>query len=64
MKTANRYGKKKTEKSIEKQVQYFGNAIQPFHMQKDEDIGDFDEEGFFLFNRKKGVKDAWLESIG
>ena len=33
-------------------------------MQRDEDDGGFDEEGFFLFNRRKRVRDPWLDSVG
>lgn len=64
MKNITKHGKKNTEKNLEKQVQYFGNAIEPFHMQRDqEDMGEFDDEGFFLFKRKRGLTDAWLDSV-
>ena len=26
-------------------------------------MGEIDEDGFFVFKRRKGVRDAWLESI-
>ncbi len=26
-------------------------------------MGQIDEEGFFLFNKKRNLKDAWLDSI-
>lgn len=27
-------------------------------------MGQIDEEGFFVFDRKKRVRDPWLDSIG
>lgn len=63
-KMASKYGRKKTVKSLEKQVMYFGNSIEPFHMQQDDNMGEFDGDGFFLFNHKKRVRDPWLDSVG
>ena len=33
-------------------------------MNDEEDMGEIDKEGFFVFKRNKdGVKDAWLDSL-
>lgn len=29
-----------------------------------EQLGDVDEDGFFVFNRKNRVRDAWLDTVG
>lgn len=33
-------------------------------MRDQQQLGDVDEDGFFVFNRKSKVRDAWLDSIG
>lgn len=44
---------------------YFGHVIEPFNMRNEEDMGEVDAEGFFVFKRRKGeVRDAWLDSLG
>lgn len=30
----------------------------------EQDLGEMNEDGFFVFNRKNKVNDAWLSSIG
>ena len=32
-------------------------------MREEEQMGEIDEDGFFVFNRKRGYRDAWLDSI-
>ena len=37
--------------------------MEPFNMREEEQMGEIDEDGFFVFNRKRGYRDAWLDSI-
>jgi hypothetical protein len=57
---------KKSQQNIEKQIEYYGHVIEPFNMRNEEEMGDVDAEGFFVFKRRnKGeVRDAWLDSLG
>ena len=32
-------------------------------MKDEEQMGQIDEDGFFVFNKKRRVKDAWLDSL-
>lgn len=57
------HSKKATTHSLENQIEYFGYAIEPFNMREEEEMGDIDEEGYFVFKRKNKNRDAWLESI-
>jgi len=46
-------------------VTYFGHVIEPFNMRNEEDMGDVDADGFFVFKKRKGeIRDAWLDSLG
>lgn len=50
-------------KDLEKQVQYFGYKLEPFNMKEEEEMGEVDEEGFFVMNDKRRVRDPWLDSL-
>jgi hypothetical protein len=32
-------------------------------MKQEEQLGEIDEDGFFVFSKKRQNKDAWLQSI-
>ena len=63
MEAINKSSKQRTEKSLEGQIEYFGHAMEPFHMREEEELGEVDGEGYFVFARRRKVRDPWLESI-
>lgn len=54
---------KESVNSVEKQVKYFGHVMEPFSMKNDDDLGEVDKDGFFVFKKKNRVRDAWLDSL-
>jgi hypothetical protein len=59
----NTFSKGAATKNLEKQVEYFGYKIEPFNMRQEEEMGEIDEEGFFVFSKKRQNRDAWLQSL-
>lgn len=37
--------------------------MEPFNLREEQDMGDIDEEGFFVFHGKKRARDPWLDSL-
>ncbi|CAD8110492.1 unnamed protein product [Paramecium sonneborni] len=56
---------KQTLKSIKDQIDYFGYEIEPFNMKNERDVGQFDDGGYFVFDKAKdkAVNDAWLDQL-
>ena len=55
------HSKKAVSTNVEKQIEYFGHKMEAFNMREEQEMGDIDEDGFFIFKRRH--KDAWLDSL-
>jgi hypothetical protein len=57
------HSKQVATKDLEKQIEYYGYKIEPFNMKEEQQMGEIDEDGFFVFSKKRHLKDAWLDSL-
>ena len=48
-----KFEEKQKMKNIKDQMDYFGYELEPFNMKDERKIGNFDDGGFFVFDREK-----------
>ena len=51
------------ERDLEEREDDMGYKLEPFNLREEMEQGEFDEEGFYMENKRGQVKDAWLDSV-
>ena len=56
-------GEEEFERDVDELQNEMGFKLEPFNLKEEMNEGDFNEEGFFIENKRNFVKDAWLDSM-